>query len=62
MSVASVKAHVSRVLEKLELDKRVQIALLPHDAGEAQPRRALPPVCNIARAGCRLERGQLSHG
>jgi hypothetical protein len=31
------KAHVSRVLEKLELNNRVQIALLAHDAGEAEP-------------------------
>jgi DNA-binding NarL/FixJ family response regulator len=35
MSVATVKAHVSRVLEKLQLNSRVQIALLAHDAGEA---------------------------
>jgi DNA-binding NarL/FixJ family response regulator len=35
MSVATVKAHVSRVLEKLGLNNRVQIALLAHDAGEA---------------------------
>jgi DNA-binding NarL/FixJ family response regulator len=35
MSVATVKAHVSRVLEKLELNNRVQIALLAHDAGES---------------------------
>ncbi|MBV9604540.1 MAG: response regulator transcription factor [Solirubrobacterales bacterium] len=35
MSVATVKAHVSRILEKLELNNRVQIALLAHDAGEA---------------------------
>jgi DNA-binding NarL/FixJ family response regulator len=35
MSVATVKAHVSRMLEKLELNNRVQIALLAHDAGEA---------------------------
>ena len=34
MSVAIVKAHVSRVLEKLELNNRVQIALLAHDAGD----------------------------
>ena len=34
MSVATVKAHVSRVLEKLELNNRVQIALLAHDAGD----------------------------
>ena len=35
MSVATVKAHVSRVLDKLELNNRVQIALLAHDAGDA---------------------------
>ncbi len=35
MSVATVKAHVSHVLEKLEFNNRVQIALLAHDAGEA---------------------------
>jgi DNA-binding NarL/FixJ family response regulator len=33
MSVATVKAHVSRVLTKLGLDNRVQVALLAHDAG-----------------------------
>ncbi|MET8770338.1 response regulator transcription factor [Streptomyces sp. NPDC004658] len=33
LSVATVKAHVSRVLTKLDLDNRVQIALLAHDAG-----------------------------
>jgi DNA-binding NarL/FixJ family response regulator len=35
MSVATVKAHVTRVLMKLELNNRVQIALLAHDAGLA---------------------------
>ena len=35
MSVATVKAHVSRLLAKLELGNRVQIALLAHDAGLA---------------------------
>jgi DNA-binding NarL/FixJ family response regulator len=35
MSVATVKAHVSRLLQKLELDNRVQIALIAHDAGVA---------------------------
>jgi len=34
MSIATAKAHVSRILEKLELNNRVQIALLAHDAGE----------------------------
>ncbi|MFJ3492812.1 response regulator [Streptomyces sp. NPDC086091] len=33
MSVATVKTHVSRVLAKLDLNNRVQIALLAHDAG-----------------------------
>ena len=32
MSVATVKAHVSRILDKLGVDNRVQIALLVHDA------------------------------
>jgi len=32
MSVATVKAHVSRLLQKLEVGNRVQIALLVHDA------------------------------
>jgi DNA-binding NarL/FixJ family response regulator len=35
MSVATAKAHVSRLLTKLELNNRVQIALLAHDAGLA---------------------------
>ncbi|GAA2890949.1 response regulator transcription factor [Streptosporangium fragile] len=33
MSVATVKAHVSRVLAKLRLNNRVQIALIVYDAG-----------------------------
>jgi DNA-binding NarL/FixJ family response regulator len=36
MSLGTVKAHVTRVLMKLELDNRVQIALLAHDAGLAE--------------------------
>ncbi|MER7951496.1 response regulator transcription factor [Streptomyces sp. NPDC096079] len=35
MSVPTVKAHVSRILAKLDLNNRVQIALLVHDAGLA---------------------------
>jgi len=35
MSIATVKAHVSHILEKLGFNNRVQIALLAHDAGEA---------------------------
>lgn len=33
MSEATVKAHVSRVLAKLDLSNRVQAAILAHDAG-----------------------------
>jgi DNA-binding NarL/FixJ family response regulator len=35
MSVATVKTHVSSMLDKLDLNNRVQIALLAHDADEA---------------------------
>jgi DNA-binding NarL/FixJ family response regulator len=33
MSVATVKAHLTRIFTKLELTNRTQIALLAHDAG-----------------------------
>jgi DNA-binding NarL/FixJ family response regulator len=33
MSVATVKAHVSRLLTKLSAANRVQVALVVHDAG-----------------------------
>ena len=33
LSVPTVKAHVSRLLDKLDVDNRVQIALLVQDAG-----------------------------
>ncbi|MFD5073223.1 response regulator [Streptomyces sp. NPDC058371] len=33
MSVATVKTHVSRILTKLDLNNRVQVALMVHDAG-----------------------------
>ncbi|MEU7613582.1 response regulator transcription factor [Micromonospora sp. NPDC049204] len=33
MSVTTVKAHVSHILTKLDLDNRTQIALLAHDGG-----------------------------
>jgi DNA-binding NarL/FixJ family response regulator len=33
MTVATVKAHVSHILDKLGLENRTQIALLAHDAG-----------------------------
>lgn len=35
LSVATVKAHISHILTKLELGNRTQIALLAHDAGVA---------------------------
>jgi DNA-binding NarL/FixJ family response regulator len=35
MSEATVKAHVSRLLTKLDLTNRVQVAILVHDAGLA---------------------------
>ncbi|GAA2736334.1 response regulator transcription factor [Actinocorallia aurantiaca] len=35
MSITTVKAHVSSILTKLDLDNRTQIALLAHDAGLA---------------------------
>jgi DNA-binding NarL/FixJ family response regulator len=33
LSVPTVKTHVSRILTKLDLNNRVQVALLAHDAG-----------------------------
>jgi DNA-binding NarL/FixJ family response regulator len=38
MSLGTVKAHVTRLLMKLELDNRVQVALLVHEAGLAAER------------------------
>ncbi len=37
VTVATVKSHVSRLLSKLGVDNRVQIALLVHDAGRSAP-------------------------
>ena len=39
MSLATVKAHVSRLLVKLDAANRVQIALLVQDAAASRPRR-----------------------
>jgi len=33
MSVATVKAHITHILTKLDVGNRTQIALLAHDAG-----------------------------
>ncbi|BBJ46400.1 hypothetical protein SSPO_091180 [Streptomyces antimycoticus] len=35
LALPTVKAHVSRILTRLDLNNRVQIALLVHDAGES---------------------------
>jgi DNA-binding NarL/FixJ family response regulator len=35
MSEATVKAHVSRLLAKLDVSNRVQVAILVHDASHA---------------------------
>ena len=35
MSEATVKAHVSRLLAKLDAANRVQVAIVVHDAGLA---------------------------
>ena len=35
MSEATVKPHVSHLLDKLDVRNRVKIAILVHDAGEA---------------------------
>ncbi|MEU1570072.1 response regulator transcription factor [Streptomyces collinus] len=35
MSEATVKVHISRIITKLDLDNRTQIAILVHQAGEA---------------------------
>ncbi len=43
MSVATVKAHVSSVLTKLDLDNRTQIALLAHDTASPDARRNTGP-------------------
>ncbi len=36
MSLATVKTHISRILTKLDLNNRTQVALLAHDAGLAR--------------------------
>lgn len=36
MSVPTVKAHITRILTKLDMNNRVQIALLAHDASREQ--------------------------
>ena len=37
LSVPTVKTHISAILTKLDLNNRVQIALLAHDAGSGDP-------------------------
>jgi DNA-binding NarL/FixJ family response regulator len=43
MSLATVKAHVSRLLVKLDAANRVQIALLVQDAAASRPRLSMTP-------------------
>ena len=43
MSLATVKAHVSRLLVKLYAANRVQIALLVQDAAASRPRLSMTP-------------------
>jgi DNA-binding NarL/FixJ family response regulator len=42
LSTATVKAYMSRILTKLDLNNRVQVALLVHDADE-------PPATSRSR-------------
>lgn len=42
LSLATAKAYVSRMLDKLQLGNRVQLALLVQQAEEAQTPRRLP--------------------
>ena len=44
LSVPTVKAHVSRLFEKLEVTNRVQIAIVVHDAGSSDAARAGSPL------------------
>ena len=49
MSVATVKQHVSRILTKLDLNNRTQIALLAHDAGRYSMTPRVPPAPPVRR-------------
>jgi DNA-binding NarL/FixJ family response regulator len=51
MSVATVKAHVSSLLSKLDLNNRVQVALLVHDATAPDHRK----TSGVTRCGLGLE-------
>lgn len=37
VSTGAVKAHISRILTKLDCDNRVQAAILAHEAGLRRP-------------------------
>jgi len=56
LSVPTVKTHVSRILTKLDLNNRVQIALLVHDAGEGRGRWR--PARDMKKAGPRRVGGR----
>jgi DNA-binding NarL/FixJ family response regulator len=55
MSEATVKAHVSRLLVKLDAANRVQVAILAHDAGYSTSRQ---PAKGKPVARCREGWGQ----
>lgn len=49
MSTATGKAYMTRILAKLGLDNRVQVALLVNDAGEVHPRTLFLRIRRWAR-------------
>ena len=51
MSEATVKAHVSRLLSRLDLSNRVQIAIVVHDAVRPEVAPALVQLLTGRRAG-----------
>ncbi len=54
MSVATVKTHVSRILAKLDLNNRVQVALLVYDAGLLDGNGEDTPDRRHGRRRCRV--------
>ena len=54
MSVATVKAHVSRLLAKLDVENRVQIALLVQDATGGRASAGTGSRCSAGAGRVRL--------
>ncbi len=52
MSEATVQAHVSRLLSKLQVDNRVLVALLAHDADDARSARGAARTRAASVSGC----------